>query len=67
MCRDWCVATSQSLTSLSSDPVATSEASLLKLALRTQLLWPTKEQENFREGRDHICVVMLEACSHENS
>lgn len=54
VCRAWCVGTSHSFTSLSSEPVATSEASLLKHAVRTQLLCPTREHVNLREGKPQI-------------
>jgi hypothetical protein len=54
VCTAWCVETSHSFTSLSSLPVATSEVSALKHAVRTQLLCPTREQRNFRDGRPQI-------------
>jgi hypothetical protein len=50
---------SQSLTSLSSEPVPTTPepAPLVghSAAVRTQLLWPTREHKNLRDGRLHSC------------
>ena len=53
--RTWiwrCVATSQSLTALSSPPLTASRASGEKAAERTQLEWPCRVHWNFLEGSD---------------